>query len=289
MDVRDWELLTVLNETKNITHAADRLYLSQSTLSSRLKNLEQTYDVQLVLRKRRGITFTAEGMLLVEHAKKMLKEQEAISEKINNMKGTVSGTIKVGVSNFFALNKMPKLLRYFQQLHPNIESQVVTGWSSEMYRLLLNHDIHLAIIKGNYPWQESKSLLYEENICVASPWEFSMNNLPMMPRIDYDTDRQMKSLIDEWWYRHFKQKSYTNIYVNQVETCKEMILNGLGYGIVSELVVQPYEGLVVKTLGDLSGQSITRNTWLYYHTDTLQLNIVRAFVEFITNVDVKTM
>src|SRR5699024_8149552 len=118
--------------------------------------------VQLIIRKRRGIMFTPEGLKLAEHAKYMLQEQRQIEEKLNNMKDHVAGTLRVGVSNFFALNKMPKLLHLFKQKHPDVECQVVTGWSSEMHRLLLNHDVHMGFIKGDYPWQEKKEVLYEE-------------------------------------------------------------------------------------------------------------------------------
>ncbi len=96
----------------------------------------------------------------------MLKEQEKVAEKISNMKNEVAGTISVGVSNFFALNKMPKLLRLFQEKYPNVECQVITGWSSEIHRLILNHEVHISVVKGDYPWKEEKELLYEEEICV---------------------------------------------------------------------------------------------------------------------------
>src|SRR5699024_1264543 len=97
-------------------------------------------------------------------------QQRKIEEELNNMKDHVTGTLRVGVSNFFALNKMPKLLRLFKQKYPDVECQVVTGWSSEMYRLLLNHEVHIGVIKGEYPWQGKKELLYEEEICIAAPW-----------------------------------------------------------------------------------------------------------------------
>ena len=289
MDVRDWELLTNLNETKNITHASHKLYLSQSTLSSRLKKLEKDFNIQIVLRNRRGISFTPEGILLVQHAEKMLNAQNKLQEKLNNMKHTVTGTLKVGVSNFFAQNKMPKLLRLFQKEHPGIECQVVTGWSSEMYRSLVNHDVHIGFIKGDYPWQESKQLLYEEKVCVAAPWPFSWDDLPSLPRIEYHTDRIMRSTIDEWWAMNYKEDPYTTIHVNQVETCKEMILNELGYGILAQLVVEPYRQLDIKPVKDFYGNPITRNTWMYYHTEALQLNIVEAFVSFVLTVDVKRL
>lgn len=289
MNFQDWEMLAALHDTKNITHAAQSLFLSQPTLTSRLKKLENYYGVPLIIRKRRGITFTPEGSTLAQHAKKMLHEQIMIEERLKNMKEHVTGTLRVGVSNFFALHKMPKLLRLFNQKYPDVECQVVSGWSSDMHRSLLNHDVHIGLIKGDYPWQGEKELLYEEDICVAAPWEFTWEELPTLPRIDYYTDARMKNKIDHWWYHHYQESPYVNIQVNQVETCKEMVINKLGYAILANLVVEPYPELITKTLYDQNGQSITRKTWMYFHPESLQLNMVRAFTEFIRSMDVKKL
>ena len=50
MDEKDYELLHALDETRNITHAADKLYMTQSALSKRIKALEQELGVEIVLR-----------------------------------------------------------------------------------------------------------------------------------------------------------------------------------------------------------------------------------------------
>ncbi|WP_067726116.1 LysR family transcriptional regulator [Oceanobacillus damuensis] len=287
MNYQDWEMLATLHSTENITQAAHRLFLSQPTLTSRIKKLEDYYKIQIIMRKRRGVTFTPEGEKLAEHAIHMLNEQRKIEEKLNNMGKQVAGTLRVGVSNFFALNKMPKLLRLFKQEYPNVEFQVVSGWSSEMHRLILNNDVHISFIKGDYPWKERKELLYEENICIASPWEFEWESLPTLPRIDYFTDERMKSLVDHWWYNNYKQSPNINIQVNQVETCKEMVINGLGYAILADLVVRPHPELITKPLYNHLGKPITRKTWMYYHEESLKMNIVHAFVSFIRTLDVK--
>ena len=52
MDEKDYELLHALDETRNITHAADKLYMTQSALSKRIKALEQELGVEIVLRGR---------------------------------------------------------------------------------------------------------------------------------------------------------------------------------------------------------------------------------------------
>ncbi|MFS8651136.1 MAG: LysR family transcriptional regulator [Caldibacillus sp.] len=289
MDYNDWKILASLYETHNITKAAKKLFLTQPTVTARIKKLEEYYGVPIIIRKQRGITFTPEGEVLARHARRMLVEQRMLEEKLIDMRYEVKGTLRVGVSNFFALNKMPKLLSLFKKRYPDIECQVVSGWSSEMYRKIVNHDVHIAIIKGDFPWKEKRYLLYEEEICVASPWPFRWEDLPALPRIDYLTDANMRQLIDEWWYANYTENPYVNIHVNSVETCREMIVNGLGYGIVANLVVKPYANLYVKTITDHNYRPLTRKTWMYYHTKSLELNIVTAFVSFIKKIDVKAL
>lgn len=289
MKHQDWEMLDVLLSTENITKAAERLYLSQPTLTSRIRKLEDYYEAPLILRKQRGITFTPEGEMLAQHARKMLREQVKIEEKMDNLKKEVAGTLRIGASNFFALNKMPKLLYLFKQQYPNVEFQVVTGWSVEMYRNILNQNVHISFIKGDYSWKDKKELLYEENVCVAAPWDFQWEDLPALPRIEYSTDEKMRHTIDYWWYTNYKQHPTVSIQVHQVEACREMILNGLGYAILADLVVKPYPDLITKPLKDSSGVQITRSTSMYFHEESLRLNVVSAFVDFIRTLDVKNL
>lgn len=54
MDEKDFELLEVLDETRDITHAADKLYMTQSALSKRIKSMEQELGVEILLRSRAG-------------------------------------------------------------------------------------------------------------------------------------------------------------------------------------------------------------------------------------------
>jgi len=289
MKHQDWEMLSILHTTENITKAAEHLYLSQPAITLRIKRLEDYYGIPLILRKQRGITFTPEGELLAQHAKRMLKEQVNIEEELSNLKQEVTGTLRIGASNFIAMNKMPKLLSLFKKQYPNVEFQVVTGWSGEMYRKILNRDVHISFIKGDYNWKDNKELLYEEAVSVAAPWDFDWEDLPQLPRIEYTTDEKMRHTIDNWWYSNYKQPPAVSIQVHQVEACREMILNGLGYSILADLVVKPYSDLITKPLKNSKGEIITRQTSMYFHNDSLQLNLVKAFVNFIRQQDIKNL
>ena len=69
MDEKDFELLRILGETRNITHAADKLYMTQSALSKRIKALERELGVEIMLRSRQGIRFTPAGEKVLAHSK----------------------------------------------------------------------------------------------------------------------------------------------------------------------------------------------------------------------------
>ncbi|WP_081833674.1 LysR substrate-binding domain-containing protein [Geomicrobium sp. JCM 19055] len=50
------------------------------------------------------------------------------------MKDNLGGTLKLGASNYFAKYKLPKILREFRKLYPNVEFQVLSGWSEDIYK-----------------------------------------------------------------------------------------------------------------------------------------------------------
>ena len=69
MEVRDLAILRILQETRNITHAADRLYMAQSAVSKRVKAIERELGVVLLLRSRHGVRFTPAGEAVLRYEK----------------------------------------------------------------------------------------------------------------------------------------------------------------------------------------------------------------------------
>ena len=110
MDEKDFELLEVLDETRNITHAADKLYMTQSALSKRIKSMEQELGVEILLRSRQGIRFTPAGEKVLEHSRAALKQMEQLRRGLDAMQGEVCGTLKAGVSVNFSYYRLPEVL-----------------------------------------------------------------------------------------------------------------------------------------------------------------------------------
>src|SRR5690625_3808983 len=103
MHHKDWEMLKMLYEQKNITKTADLLYLSQPSLSYRIKQLERELGITILKRGRRGIEFTDQGEYLVKYAEEMLVKFTNFQENLSNMDNQLHGTLRLGVSRSIAL------------------------------------------------------------------------------------------------------------------------------------------------------------------------------------------
>ncbi|MEH7334635.1 LysR family transcriptional regulator [Neobacillus drentensis] len=286
MDYRDWEILKELYNQKNLTKTARLLFLTQPALTSRLKHMQEELGVQIVTRESRGIHFTPQGEYLVHCAEEALAHLEKIKENVQNMSNNesnlIAGTLKLGVSNFFANYELPYILKQFKIKYPHVEFKVITGWSRDVTQLIHNKDVHIGFVRGDYGWRGlSTHQLFEETICIASKEQINITDLPRLPRIEYRGDYLLKSVIDHWWAENYAEAPFISIEVDQVDTCKEMVLNGLGYGILSSRVLAGIDDLYKTPLKDQDGNPILRRTWMYYHKESLEWNVVKAFVQFI--------
>jgi len=289
MEDRDWLILKLLFEQQNITKTAQALYISQPTLTTRLQQIEKEYGVKIVQRGRRGVQFTPEGEYLAKCADEVLVKLRQIHEHVSNMNNKVAGTLRLGVSNYFTTNKLPGLLKRFRSEFPDVEFKVMTGWSKDVYSMIYNHDVHIGFVRGSYEWGGSKQLLFDEPVCVASSRPVALDELPSLPRIDYQTDPLFKALIDSWWAENYVEPPHIGMVVDRGETCKKMVMNGLGFAILPRLVIEDAQELYTLDLTDTSGNPISRSTWMFYHEESLHLNMVKAFVRFVEKLDVYSL
>lgn len=289
MESRDWTILKVLFEQKNITKTAELLYISQPALTKRLQQMEKNFGVQIVQRGRRGVHFTPQGEYLVKCADEMLTKLQEINDNITNMDDKVVGTLRLGATYLITRTRIPRLLKLFKEKYPDVEFKVTTGWSEDVYQSLVNHDVQIALLRGGYKWQEGKRLLFQEPLLLASEKEINIEDLPNLPRIDYESDYKLREMIDNWWTDHFSVPPLISMTVDKSDTCKEMIENGLGYAIVPGYVLNDSNDLFKMKLTDNKGNPIVRNTWMFYHEESLNLKLVRAFVEFVDSIDLETI
>jgi DNA-binding transcriptional LysR family regulator len=292
MNEQDCLLMRYLDEERNLTRTAERLYITQPALTYRLQQIEKEFGVSIIVKDKRGIRLTPEGEYLVTYAEQTLHNLRKVKDFIVNMRDVKRGTLRIGVSSYFALYKLPPLLRDFKALYPNIEIHVTTGMSNELIDGLLADELHVGIIRGNYHWYEKKYFMEDENICIIARDPIHLKDLPLMPRVNYrepTTSVQAKSSshttfvhsIDQWWKDHYDQPPYITMDVDSYETCRELVRNGLGYAIVPRIFIHKDDDLYTYDLVGKDNEPLKRTTWMLYKKDLEHLKIVHLFVEFV--------
>lgn len=280
LDEKDWKLLVNLYAEKNITKTAKKLYISQPSLTYRVKQLEKEFGITLLHRGNKGITFTSEGEYLVKYAEKMLSELRQAEDALANMNNQLQGTLRLGSSSNFAHYELPSILEGFIYLYPDIDVQLKTGWSTDILELLQSESIHAAFIRGDIKWSGEKMLLSEERMSIVSKHEINLGDLPQLNYIKYDTDQHLKTTLDNWWIKTFDVPAHVSMEVDRIETCKEMVKKGLGFSVMPNMSLRGEDDLYTKEI-KIDGQPVTRQSWLLYKSDMIDLKIVESLSHFV--------
>ncbi|MDY0393544.1 substrate-binding domain-containing protein [Virgibacillus halophilus] len=212
-----------------------------------------------------------------------MSELQGTKETIQSMDKEVKGTLKLGVSSTIGRYMLPKMLRDFLNCYPDVEVNVITGFSSEIEPSLESSDVHIAITRGKHHWIERKMLLKTEPLLIASNYKINIDELPVLNRIYYKTDSSLKDLIDNWWTETFNARSNITMAVDNLETCKEMVKIGLGYAILPGICLQNEKKLFVEPLLYSNGKQVERKTWIYSRDSAMQFAPVKAFFDFFKN------
>lgn len=281
MDDKDWIILKTIAEEKNMTKAADRLFISQPALTYRLRNLEKEFDARIVSRHPTGVILTPQGESLLAYVESMLLQFRKAKERIKNMENKVQGTLRLGTSSVFAHYELPQILKNFLERYPDVEISLKTGLSRRINRMLRKEDIAVAIIRGDYPWIGEKFLIREEPICLVSSQPIEFGELPSKPQISYLTDSSLEPVIQEWWSESFSRPPLITMEVDSMDTCRQMVLHGLGWAILPAIGLSRQSAPFTRELFWRSGSPLLRRTWIMYTAASLELSAVRAFVDYI--------
>lgn len=284
MTATEAEIIKILAEEKNMRKAAERLFLTQPALSQRLQTIEKDWGTQIFIRSQRGLTPTPAGELVIQYANETIMKRDEIYETIQALDSKVHGTLKIACASIVGLNWLPKVLKEYVTLYPDTKISLMTGWSSEIVRALYEGDAHIGIVRGSADWKGKKIHLFRDMMYLVDTEIKALEDIISTDRpfIQFKSDSDYYQEIVQWWQRHFNQNPKNQIIVDQIETCKQMALNGIGYAILPSITLNGEEK-VNKIALNKSDKDIglTRDTWLIGYDNAFELRQVSAFIEVV--------
>ena len=128
----------------SLSKASGHLHLAQPTVSLRLRDLERTLGVKLFQKNGRGLALTAEGIALIPRAGALLEEADRI--RLQSDPAAISGSIRIGFADGFAVTCLPKLLELVRHDYPLLKPEYVVAMSYELERELNDRRLDLAVL-----------------------------------------------------------------------------------------------------------------------------------------------
>jgi DNA-binding transcriptional LysR family regulator len=283
LQLDDFRMMVILAEELNMRKAAERLFVSQPALSQRLQSMEKQWNMKFFIRSQKGLTITPAGEKVATYAKDMLMQEENIKNELSSLQEKTHGTLKIAVASIIGQYWLPRVLKKFVEAYPHVQISLFTGWSSEVQKYFYEGDVHLAILRGSqeFPgrkWHLLTDELYLVDTEIANPRMLRETNKPF---IQFKSDSTYYSQIQGWWYGLFSHPPRRTIVVDQIETCKQMVLHGIGYAILPSSVLQEMPNHVYKIPLSVDNKRLTRETWLLVNDTALELKQVEVFVEML--------
>jgi DNA-binding transcriptional LysR family regulator len=159
LDPRLLRTFTAIVEAGSFTLAAERLHMTQSTISQQLARLEDGVGGVLIERAARPVVATAAGERLLGYARRLLALQQEAEAAMGDPAGTAA--IRIGLPEDIVSPAMARSFAAFVRQHRDVRLDVTSGLSRELTRRYRDGDLDIAIVKQSEPAADCRAAFRE--------------------------------------------------------------------------------------------------------------------------------
>jgi LysR family hydrogen peroxide-inducible transcriptional activator len=159
MNIQQFQYILAVVDFKNFETAAEKRFVTQSTLSTMIGKFEEEIGIKIFNRKTKPVSLTHEGAQLIERIRILAKEIDALKNLIQEMKGEQEGELRIGIIPTLAPYLLPLFLMKFTKAFPKLKIIITEITTSEIIAGLKNRTMDMGILST--PLQEESLLELE--------------------------------------------------------------------------------------------------------------------------------
>lgn len=292
---------------RSFTKAAQNLYISQPSLSARIKKIEEIIGEPLFDRSTTPLQLTEVGKVYIEAAEEITQIEQRVENYINDLAGLKTGNLAVGASTLFAAYVVPSLITQFNQKFPDVHIQLIEGNTAELEEMLGSNVLDFVI--DNYHYDSilyNKELYCEENILLAVPKHFAVNEELGMYQLSYKNIKNKNYLNQKYpavplgrfadlpfimltqgndtrtrgdrLCRNVGFKPNIVLEFNQQSTAYMASSTQLGATFISDILVSQLPAFENLVYYKLDGEEAKRKVFFYYKTHKYKTRVMEEFI-----------
>jgi len=252
MNLRDLKYLVAVAEHKHFGRAAESCFVSQPTLSTQLKKLEEELGVTLIERGHRQVMLTPVGEDIVARAQQVLRDVNELVHTAEEYSDPFGGEFRLGIIPTVAPYLLPKILGPMRKAFPKLKIQLTEGQTAVISRMLKEGDLDAVILA--LPLEEDSVVeheLYREPFYFAASKEHPKAHGKSVSIDDLDSE-EVLLLEDGHCLRDqalevcnsHNAVENTNFRATSLETLRQMVAANVGITLMPELAVPARSGSV---------------------------------------------
>lgn len=298
MDFQQLKLFISVASLKSFSQAAERMFISQPSVSRYIKALEEELGVVLIDRSRSTITLTDEGKRFMDYAQRLVNIQQEAVANLSAKTEQIQGLLNIGASTVPGLYLLPQRLADFKQLHPRVEISLTILDSSAVMENILNYSFDLgfvgSVVEDKHfsfqPVGEDELLLVTPPGLLPERENGTGDGITVEDCLPYtllvrERGSATRLLLEQaLGERGLKLQDFKDlVYIDSLEGIKQAVRYGMGISFLSDRSVEDYF-----QAGWLSGYKIknlhlTRKFYLVYHRQRVPSQVAREFTSFMAD------
>lgn len=292
MNDRQLKYILTIAQEGNITTAAQKLYISQPSLSSLLANVENELGIKLFDRSISRISLTYAGECFVEAAKRILSIKAELEHQICDIQDCQKGRLTIGCGRQLSSILFPRIIPAFRSKYPGFTVKLFEESLPVLHNMLSSGDLDIAFTYVNIDNKKLECIpLFDEEITLITPPSFKpssvvkkdghkfpiieLSNFDEKPFVLFKTGHNLRGIIDKI-FADFSIHPNIILETDNWQTCVGMVTAGEAFTIL------PYSSIAVSDSDSLSFYSLDgdyyRHMYIYYHKDIYLPKIIEEFI-----------
>lgn len=301
LDFRQLETFIEVVNRKSFSKAAQKLYLTQPTVTSHIQNLENELGTFLLNRSGKNISPTEAGELLYKYALNIINMRNMAQFDLGAHKGKVQGHLEISSSSIPRHYVLPPLLKQFTDKYPDVTFTLSDFDSKKVVEGLLDGVTDFGIIGAKFPSPQLEYIeLMEDKMYVVAP---NNKNYPWEEYSELDIDfllerkiilREKGSGTRELLENKLKEQGLdldafsVLAYIEDIETIKKFIELGIGVSFISERAIKREVDLGILKPYSIKGLDLRRKFYFVYHKKRQLSPLSLTFRDFVIDYISKT-
>lgn len=273
--IRQLSFLVALYEHRHFSRAAAACFVTQSTLSAGIQELEAGLGAVLVERTKRVVRFTRLGERIVDQAQRILAETDYLVDTVKGSQRPLTGDIRLGAIPTIGPFVLPKVLPALNKDYPDMKLFLREGQTEDTLSRLKNGGLDIGLIAFPYPVSNLASeIFFEDRFFLVCPKSHKLARRPKIPVAEIEHAQLL--LLEEGHCLRDHALSVCEIHdlkaseqfkATSLETLILMVAEGLGLTLVPDVAIRAglLKGKNLKAI-PLAGKAASRQIGLCWRT-----------------------